>query len=175
MTKEKQKELFVQGNALQYHLQNQCVGGGGPMDGNFLCASISVINPPAPVTVLYDSPLSDAMKLLQKNRLGCLLVVEEAGQLVGIFSERDFVLKAYGKEEMFSEEVSSYMTKEPVTITLDDSVAFALTLMSQGGFRHLPVVDDTGTPLGMVSSKLVIDYISNTVMEELLTFEGDSL
>jgi CBS domain-containing protein len=63
------------------------------------------------------------------------------------------------------------MTKEPMTVTPEVTLAYALNLMSQGGFRHLPVVDDAGRPSGVLSVKDVIDLIVSQFVEDALALE----
>ena len=65
------------------------------------------------------------------------------------------------------------MTRNPVTLPPDGSIAFALNLMSQGGFRHLPIVDQDRIPLGVISVKDVIDYLVEAYTTALLDFSAD--
>jgi CBS domain-containing protein len=55
--------------------------------------------------------------------------------------------------------VKDFMTASPITERPDASLAFALNLMSNGGFRHIPIVDQDKMPIGVLSVKDVIDHI----------------
>jgi CBS domain-containing protein len=63
------------------------------------------------------------------------------------------------------------MTKDPIAQTPDITVAFALNLMSQGGFRHLPLVDERNIPVGILSVKDMMDFIVGSFVEGLLNFD----
>ena len=61
-----------------------------------------------------------------------------------------------------STQVSQVMVKDPQTIRADKPLAYALQFMADGGFRHVPVVDADGTPLGMVSAR---DALGNDMVQ----------
>lgn len=116
--------------------------------------------------------LSVVLEILAKNNIGCILVVNEEGKLSGIFSERDLITKVIPSGVLFhSTRVSEWMTKGPLAERADVTIAFALTLMSQGGFRHLPLVDQDSRPVGILSVKNVVDYLVSTMVSDLLSFE----
>lgn len=143
----------------------------GALDPNFLCQSLSLIGLKQPVCVNEDTSLAEVVEALQKNKIGCLLIVDKAGKLKGIFSERDCVLKVVGKiPDLSTRNISEFMTKDPVTQPPDGSVAYALNLMSQGGFRHIPIVDQDMVPIGIVSIKDIVDYLVARLTEDLLNF-----
>jgi CBS domain-containing protein len=86
----------------------------------------------------------------------CLLVTD-GGRLVGIFTERDAVVKAAGmKLEAF--DVRDFMTRDPVVLRHDETIAVAINKMAVGGFRHIPIVDD-GRPVGVVAARDVFRHI----------------
>lgn len=153
---------------IQESIRMQCSTSAGSMDTNFLCASISLLDPPEPLQMNELESLDSAMKLLQTSKLGCLTVVNDADQLVGIFSERDYTTKIYGKDIDHSTPVKEFMTPNPVVIALDETIAYALTLMSHGGFRHLPVVDQAKQPIGILSVKNIVDHLAEKVLNDLL-------
>jgi CBS domain-containing protein len=113
-----------------------------------------------PVVVAADTPLDRAIEQMKATGTDCLLVVHE-GRLVGIFTERDAVLKAAGiKLEAF--DVRDFMTRDPVTLRPDDTLALAIHKMAVGGFRHIPVVAD-GRPIGVVAAKDVFRRVLSFV------------
>jgi len=133
----------------------------GVLSRNFLEMEVGSLAPSEPRCILGNESVARAVSLLKAERVGCLLVVDEAGMLIGIFSERDCVFKAFGViEDLSKVKVADLMTPDPVTGSYEMSVAYALNLMSQGGFRHLPLVDVTGRPQGVLSVKNIVDAIS---------------
>lgn len=91
-----------------------------------------------------------AAHIMQAARIGSVLVVEK-DVLVGIFTERDGLFRVLaGGLDPDRTRVGEVMTAEPQTISPDRPLVHALHLMHDGGFRHMPVVEN-GRPVGMVS------------------------
>ena len=90
----------------------------------------------------------------------CVLVVD-AGRLVGIFTDRDAVLKVAGRP-VSSRPIADYMTRDPVVLRHDDTIAVAINKMAVGGFRHIPLVD-AGRPTGIVTARDVFHRIAEIV------------
>jgi CBS domain-containing protein len=91
----------------------------------------------------YVSPsttVGEAVALMAQHRIGSTLVMEGA-QLVGIFTERDTVRALSQSHDAPAHEVSSWMTRDPMTASPDDPVEQALQTMLDHNFRHLPVVE----------------------------------
>lgn len=105
------------------------------------------------ITVGRDSTVRAACKLMAERRIGALLVVEK-GKAVGIFTERDALNKVLAAGlDPEKTGIASVMVSELQTIRSDRPLSHALHLMAEGGFRHVPVVDDNGQPIGMVSAR----------------------
>lgn len=92
-------------------------------------------------------------------RAGFALVMDAAGKLVGIFTERDFVNRVVAAGTDASRPVEAFMTRGLKTIRHSSSVQAAVELMASGRYRHLPVVGDNGEPLGVLSVKDVVRYL----------------
>ena len=151
-----------------------CHTNVGALDKAFLCQSIGVLNTPSAIVVHESASLDEVLLLLQEKKRGCVGVVDAKGVIIGIFSERDFVVKvARDFANLKTHAISDFMTKDPVTQPPDCTIAFALNLMSQGGFRNLPVVDQHGAPLAIVSVKDVVDYLVESFTSALLDFPVD--
>ena len=145
----------------------------GVLDSNFLCKSLGVLNPRVPHCISDSTLMSKALEDLRQQQVGCLLVLDGDGKLAGIFSERDCLTKIVPEfQKWLDRPIRDAMTKEPVTQTLDSTIGFALTLMSEGGFRHLPIVDEQGQPTGIISVKDVMDYIVRSFINDALAFEA---
>ena len=109
-----------------------------------------------PITVHGGTTVFAAARLMKKHHVGALMVVE-GDRLTGIFTERDVVFGVLAEErDASTTRVSDVMTANPRTIDADKTVGHALMLMYDGGFRHVPVVDN-GKPLGMISARDALD------------------
>jgi len=105
------------------------------------------------VTANKEMTVRAASLLMVEKRIGALLVVEN-GQIEGIFTERDALNKVLaGNLNPDTTPLAQVMVAHPQTIRADKPLAYALYMMAEGGFRHVPVVDDGGAPVGMVSAR----------------------
>lgn len=94
----------------------------------------------------------EAARLMKLTQVGALLVVEH-GHLVGIFTERDALIRVLAEGlNPETTALAEVMTLNPITVHPDQPFLSALHLMYENGFRHVPVAED-GRPLGMVSAR----------------------
>ncbi len=105
------------------------------------------------VTATKDMTVRDACRLMVEKKIGAVLVVEK-GRIAGIFTERDALTKVLAASlDPDKTTVAKVMVADLQTIRAAQPLAYALHMMAEGGFRHVPVVDDNGLPLGMVSAR----------------------
>lgn len=141
----------------------------GVLDNRFLSQSVGLLEPPEPIVAYEDEPVKRALQILKENKIGCVVVVGQDDTLKGIFSERDVLLKLVLEDVDINDTLMrDIMTKNPQSVEPTSSVAFALNLMSEGGFRHLPIVDEENIPVGIFSCKDIIDFISKGLTKDLL-------
>jgi CBS domain-containing protein len=105
-----------------------------------------------------DESVFSALELLANYEVGALMVMDR-GQLVGVFSERDYTRKiALQGRNSKETRVSDIMTRNVITVTPSTGTRACMALMSEKKIRHLPVVDGT-TVLGMISIRDIMDDI----------------
>jgi CBS domain-containing protein len=97
---------------------------------------------------------------MHESGADCVLVVAD-DRLVGIFTDRDAVVKAAGKR-LGSFHVRDFMTPDPVVLRHDDPIAVAIHKMAVGGFRHIPIVED-GRPTGVVTARDVFHHLAQAI------------
>lgn len=106
-----------------------------------------------------DSTVYEALKVLVDRNVGALVVIEN-NKFLGIFSERDYarrvILKGRASKETTIREI---MTEHPITVTEDETIEVCMAKMTDKRIRHLPVVDDEGTLVGLISIGDVVKYI----------------
>ncbi len=123
---------------------------------------------PGVLTVASSALVSEAAELLARNKIGSVVVSDDDGQTaVGILSERDIVRElAAGGSGCLTRPVGKYMTSDLVTSTRQASVEEVLTQMTEGRFRHMPIVED-GRMVGLVTlGDLVKAQLSVLAMEK---------
>lgn len=120
---------------------------------------LAALNPVAAVAVTPETSVAEAVRLLAERNIGCVLV-KSADTLVGIFSERDALLRIGADfDEVGDRPIRDFMTPDPVTLTLQDSIAFALNRMDINDFRHIPVQTDGGG-MGIISVRDCLAYVT---------------
>lgn len=129
---------------------------------------ISTLNLVAIESVKSGTSLADVIKLLNDKHMGCVTVVNKAGDTVGIFTERDILRKIIANNvDLKLDKVDNYMTKKPEILSEEDPIAFALNRMSDGGFRHIPITRN-GEVRFMLSIKDIVDQIALTYRKKIL-------
>jgi CBS domain-containing protein len=102
-----------------------------------------------PVTLEAESTLVDAARAMQRHDIGDVLVTRN-GQLHGILTDRDIVVRAIAEDRPSSSRVGDIVSADPMTVSPDDPVDRAIGLMRDNAIRRLPVVEG-GRPVGIVS------------------------
>jgi CBS domain-containing protein len=119
---------------------------------------VSRLDPSPPWSVERSATVADAVALMRRENVGCVLVCE-GGRLAGLFTERDLMCRVLAVGKPLSLPVAEVMTPDPVTVLPRDPIRVAVRKMKAGGHRHLPVVDDDSRPVGLLSVKRVVRYL----------------
>jgi CBS domain-containing protein len=117
-----------------------------------------------------DQSVLDALRFMSEKNIGAAMVMV-AGELVGIFSERDYARKVvlHGKNETDT-RVRDVMTRKVIGVSLSDDIERCLVLMTGKFIRHLPVVDENDRIAGVIS---IGDVVKELIAEQ--TFVIDQL
>jgi CBS domain-containing protein len=119
------------------------------------------------VSIEPSATLASAVALLAEKRIGAVLILGAGRRVAGILSERDIVRAlAERGASVLQEPVSQTMTRKVSTCTQNETVASIMERMTEGKFRHMPVVDQ-GQVVGMIS-------IGDVVKHRLHQIERDS-
>ncbi|MCI0682106.1 MAG: CBS domain-containing protein [Gemmataceae bacterium] len=126
--------------------------------GAILATPISELPLRRPIIVDAGATVVAAVNAMNEHRTGCVLV-ERDGKLSGIFTERDVLTKVIFRASSSSMRVEEVDTNDPETLEATATIAFALNKMSVGGYRHIPVVDRGGKPVGVLSVRDIVDFL----------------
>ena len=132
----------------------------GPLLGEHLEELLHELNVGDPDILNASADVDEAVQVMHANGTDCVLVVED-GRLVGIFTDRDAVLKVAGRP-VARQPLAHLMTRDPVVLRHDDTIAVAINKMAVGGFRHIPIVED-GRPTGVVTARDVFRHLTATL------------
>jgi CBS domain-containing protein len=140
------------------------------LDQDRIHEPIRLLGPRRPLCLSAGATLADAVRLMREHHVGCVLAVE-ADRLVGILTERDLLLKLETAD--LSRPVRELMTPDPEVLQPDDPIVYALHRMAVGGYRHVPLVDGAGRPVGILSVKEIVHYVVSFFVSDVLTLPPD--
>jgi CBS domain-containing protein len=132
----------------------------GPLLGEHLDELLHEVNVGEPDILDATADVDEAVQVMHTKGSDCVLVVQN-GRLVGIFTDRDAVLKVAGRPAQ-RQPLADLMTRDPVVLRHDDTIAVAINKMAVGGFRHIPIVED-GVPTGVVTARDVFKHLAATL------------
>ena len=127
-------------------------------------------NRPFP-TVLPTNTIRECAFIMKEWHSSAVLVAE-SGKLLGIFTERDIVFRCVALGCPLDDiPVAKVMTSNVQTIHVDKPFGHALHLMYEGGFRHMPVVDDNGSAVGLLAAQDALALDGYQLEQELMRRE----
>ena len=104
--------------------------------------------------------LENVLDTMKKNRIGSIVITDSNESVLGIFTERDYLMKIAGKEvEYLSDPIEHFMTPDPKCVTPTDSIYRAVVSMRMGRFRHIVVTDPSPKLHKVISIKDIMDYM----------------
>lgn len=135
---------------------------------------INTLNLQKMIVVKRGTTVQSVIELFQAEGVACVLVGDNG--LDGIFTERDVIMKLAGKGLDYRKEaVDDYMTPSPESLQGSDTIAFALNRMTEGGYRHIPIVDSKGVPTGLVGILDIVRHLAAFFSEDVLNLPPEPL
>ena len=120
-----------------------------------------------PASVPPGTSLETTLRLMREQGTGCVLVCE-AERLLGIFTERDVLNKLIGSGVSEREAVDRFMTARPESLTPRHTLGDAVRLMTEHGYRHIPLLDQGGGRAGLVAARDIVHYIAEHFPAEVV-------
>jgi CBS domain-containing protein len=111
------------------------------------------------VTVDPTESVARAIQAMRESGFSCACVVDD-GRLVGVFTQRDVLMRVLGRPRVCGRPIAEEMTRSPRTMTADQSVADGLALMTEWWIRSVPVLDDDDRLLGTLSWYTVMSLMA---------------
>jgi CBS domain-containing protein len=126
----------------------------------------------APLVFSTASSVREAMRAMQREQRGCVLVTEDGTpttRLIGIFTERDVLYRVVDRGRNPAViPLGDVMTPDPQAVPDEASIAWILNQMAVGGYRHIPVVDDAHRPVFVISIRDVVQFLVDFFPEQIL-------
>ncbi|HVT27272.1 MAG TPA: CBS domain-containing protein [Lacipirellulaceae bacterium] len=127
--------------------------------------------PDQPLAATAEDSVGNVLQLLRAQRTGAVLICEGT-RLVGILTERD-ALKVMASGADLSTPVRDIMSSPPATIACNATVGEAIRRMSEGGYRHLPIVDKDHKPTGVLAVHGIVHYLVDHFPETVYNLPPD--
>ncbi|HET7753090.1 MAG TPA: CBS domain-containing protein [Anaeromyxobacteraceae bacterium] len=131
-------------------------------------ARVADVDPTPALTIAEDATIAETVEGMRALGVDAVIVVarDDDREVVGIFTERDRLLRVGGEE--LGMRIGAVMTPAPETLCPRHSLAFALNRMTTGRYCHVPIVDDAGAPVAMLSVRELLNFIVECIPEEIL-------
>lgn len=118
----------------------------------------------SPVTVRPEASVLEAARRMRERKVGSVIVVDEAGAVRGILTDRDIVMAiAAGRFRGPDQPVEEIMTREPVCLASHQPVERGLAAMRDCGVRRMPVLNDDGELVGVVSLDDIVMHMGRSM------------
>ncbi len=131
-----------------------------PVEKGLVRDRVATLNPRTPIVAEANMPIRQVLKMMVDYSIGCVLIVKD-GKPIGVFTERDAVVKLNSRYASLSERpVSEFMTPNPQTLDAGAKIAFAVQRMDVGSYRHIPIVDAQGRATGIISVRDILRYFT---------------
>lgn len=155
-------------------MKEQCEADHNMSQGINIEDPIKVLNMVPAVRANQKMTLSEAVSLMNSKNSGCLIVDDDNGHAVGIFTERDLLKKVFSKDnaDLKKEILKDHMTPDPECLSENDPITYALNRMSAGSYRHIPIKHDNEVKY-LLSVRDIVDHIAFTYRNSVLNLPPD--
>lgn len=129
---------------------------------------------PKLVTALPDITLQEALDLMHREKAGYIVVADQHLKVVGLFTERDVLMKVLKPDVSLKEPIKNHMKPNPKTLFKTDTVGAAIRLMHDDSVRHIPLVDELGQMNGVLSIRTIVNFLAELFPTEVFNLPPKS-
>ena len=129
---------------------------------------------PKLVTALPETTVEDALALMRKEKAGYLVVADRHLKVLGVFTERDVLMKVLKKGVSLKDRIDRYMNTQFKSLSKSDTVGMALDAMKDYSIRHIPLVDEFGQMNGVLSIRTIVTFLSEFFPTEIFNLPPKS-
>lgn len=122
---------------------------------------------PKLVMALPSITLQEALDLMHTEKSGYIVISDQHSHIVGMFTEREVLMKVMLPGVSMTEPVSKYMRTDIHTLSKSDTVGAALRAMHEFNIRHVPLVDEYGQVNGILSVRTIVNFLSELLPTEV--------
>lgn len=126
----------------------------------------------SPVCVNKTDSIESVIGIMKTRRRGCAIILDN-DKICGIFTERDLLTRVLEPSVKLDTPISKVMTPDPAYLSLNSSILEVIQLMSDHGYRHVPLVNKDGRIQGFVSVRDILDYIAEHFPSDVYNLPPD--
>jgi len=139
------------------------------LEGALLSDTVKLLAPSEPIRCTVDTPVHDALTQMAEKRRAAVVIVDEAGRLVGIFTERDLLRRvAVPGCDPRQTRLGAVMTPNPEVLAPEDRIAYAINRLHNASYRTIPLVDRDGKPIGIMTVNDIVQWLANLFPEAII-------
>jgi CBS domain-containing protein len=147
------------------------------LEGALLSDTVRLLAPSEPIKCRVDTTVHDAISEMADKRRAAVVIVDEGGRLIGIFTERDLLRRvAVPGRDPRRTLLREVMTTEPEALGPDDLIAYAVNRLHHASYRTIPLVDAERRPIGIMTVNDIVQWLAEHFPEAVLNRRpGDRL
>lgn len=145
------------------------------LEDALLSDEVRLLAPSEPIRLPPEASVAEAVARMVDSRRASVVVVDEAGRLTGIFTERDLLTRVVRPGlDLGRTRLAEVMTPDPEALAPNDRICFAVNRMHNAGYRTVPLVDPDHRPIGIVTVNDVVGWLARVFPEAILNLRpGD--
>lgn len=122
---------------------------------------------PKLVMALPSTKLQDALDLMHAEKAGYIVIADAHSKVVGMFTEREVLMKVLQKGVSLSDPVEKYMRTDVHMLSKSDNLQAAIDAMDAFSIRHIPLVDEFGQVCGILSIRTIVTFLAELFPTEV--------
>ena len=139
------------------------------LESALLSDTVKILAPNEPIKCSADTTVHAAILQMMEKRRASVVIVDRAGQLRGIFTERDLLRRvaAPGRDPKTT-PLGEVMTRDPESLGPDTLIAYAINRLHNANYRTIPLVDAQGRPIGVMTVNDIVQWLAELFPEAIL-------
>lgn len=139
------------------------------LEGALVSDRVKLLAPSEPIRLTAQATVREAIIKMVANRRAAVVIVDDEGHLIGIFTERDVLTRvdSQGRDPQQT-LVGEVMTPQPEVLAADDPICYAINRMHTAGYRSMPLVDAEHRPIGIVTVNDVVKWLAELFPEAIM-------
>jgi CBS domain-containing protein len=157
--------------AREYHdAYSESLGGDfKELESALLSDTVKILAPSEPIKCSTGTTVHAAILQMAEKRRAAVVVVDDAGRLRGIFTERDLLRRvAVPGRDPRTTPLGDVMTRDPETLEPDALIAYAINRLHNASYRTIPLIDAQGRPIGIMTVNDIVQWLAELFPEAIL-------